>query len=98
MSGDFKERFSRDLPQDLAAKVNVGNLDCFRDGCVMALDYREDATAATNFSEFLERSEAFNRWPGPKMRIENKPGLRSAGEKWCFFRSAETAKMLLAQE
>jgi hypothetical protein len=94
----FSERLRRDLPKDLADKVSLGSLDCFQAGCVMAVDFRDDADAGRNFTKFMVGSEAFARWPGPKMQIDNKPGNTSAGEKWCLFRSSEVAKSLLSDE
>jgi hypothetical protein len=96
MSETFSQQLSRDLPKELGTQISMGSLDCFHGGCVMSVDYRGNLETARKFNSFLLSSDAFSHWPGPKMRIENKPGDQAAGEQWCLFRSSEAAKSLLS--
>jgi hypothetical protein len=97
LSNEFTDRFKRELPADLAGRIKMGKFECYRSGCVVPVDYNGDAAAGGQFEAFMMGSEAFNRWPGPKMKIEDKPGDRSSGAQWCFFKSSEEAVAMLAE-
>jgi hypothetical protein len=91
LSRDFTEHFQKELPSELAGKLKMGRFDCFRSGCVVSVDYNSDPGTAQQFEAVMMGSDAFNRWPGPKMKIEKRPGDRASGAQWCFFRSSDEA-------
>lgn len=87
---NLRESILRDLRSDLKVRLDIGEMSCYRAGCIVRVTYK-DPEAAMLFKTAVLGIKEFAEWPAPRMFVSTDPNKPAAPEDWCLWSSGEEA-------